>query len=153
MQKFCFRLNKSEEQFRNNIDTAMMYDKPKTVMFFTQYGKGLSFTENGNYIRGVFLNSSDKDDGFSSYRQGSSIRVRFHGKIIRNDEGDFFSGWIYPDPFSFLLIAFIFVFFIFNGESAAAIIFPAFATTLFIAGFVSLTQKCFKELSFIASGE
>lgn len=153
MQKFCFRLSKSEEQFRKNIDTAMMYDKPETVMFFTQYSKGLSFTQNEDIIKGVYLQSSDKEDGFSSSRRGQSIRVRFYGKIIHNDEGDFFSGWIYPDPFSFLLIASVFIAFIFNSESAAAIIFPTFVTALFVAGFISLTQKCFKELSFIASGE
>lgn len=151
MKNFRFRLNKTEEQFRNNIDSVMMYDRPETFLFFKNYGKGLSFIENNELIKGVYLNSSDKaHDGF---RNGSSIRVRFHGKIIRNDEGYFFTGWIYPDPLTFLIILYTFFAFMFNSESIAFMIFPAVVTAMFIAGFISLTKKCFSELSFMASGE
>lgn len=151
MQKFCFRLNKTEEQFRHNIDTSIIYDAPETFLFSKNYGKGLSFTRNDEIIKGVYLQNSDKID--ESFKRGVSIRVCFHGKIIHNDDGDFFTGWIYPDPLQLLFIICVFFSFLFFGETMIQKIISVVATAAFLFGFSSLTQKCFKELSFITSGE
>lgn len=150
MQKFCFKLNKSEERFRQNIDSSMIYDQPETFLFSKRYGKGLSFTQNGDIIKGVYLQCSDKDDDF---RHGSSIRTRFYGKIIHKDDGVYFSGWIYPDLIPLLIMIAAFFAFLSESEGIPQMIIPTVATAVFLICDITLSNKCFKELSFMASGE
>lgn len=151
MQKFCFKLSKTEEQFRHNIDTAMMYDKPEIFLFFKNYGKGLSFTKNDEIISGVYLQNSDKSE--DSLHNGVSIRARFRGKIISNDDGCFFTGWIYPDPIGLAVVIYTFLMFLILSEAMFPKLFAAGATAFFLHGYMTLISKCVKELSFIATGE
>lgn len=151
MQKFCFKLSKTEEQFRHNIDVSMTYDRPDEFLFFKNYGKGLSFTRNDEIITGVYLQNSDRPDESSA--RGASIRARFRGKIIHRDEGDFFIGWIYPDPIGLLVVLATFFSFLVYGEAVFVKAFSTIITIVVLFWYMSLTTKCFNELSFMASGE
>ena len=151
MQKFCFKLSKTEEQFRHNVDVSMVYDRPDRFLFFKNYGKGLSFTRNGETISGVYLQNSDKFD--ESFTRGASIRARFHGKIIHRDEGDFFTGWIYPDPIGLFIVLEVFFSFLIYNEAVFAKVFSTVITIIVLYWYMNLTTKCFNELSSIATGE
>ena len=151
MQKFCFRLNKTEERFRDNIDASIIYNPPETFLFFKNYSQRLSFTQNGDTIKGVYLQCSDKES--DSLRHGSSIRARFHGKITEKEDGVYFSGWIYPDPVGFAVIIYTFLMFLIYSETMFPKLFAAGTTVAFLCGYISLVSKCFKELSFMTTGE
>ena len=151
MQRFCFRLSKSEELFRDNIDASIIYNPPETFLFFKNYSKGLSFTHNGDIIKGVYLQSSDKEsDGL---RHGASIRARFHGRLLKKDDGIYFSGWIYPDPIGFAFVMYTFLMFLIYSETVLPKLFAAATAIAFFYGYISLISRCFAELSFMTTGE
>ncbi len=140
--KFSFEIKRDVYVFRQNLDSRVKNDVPKKWLLFDYYSEGLNFTDNGKYIKGIY---SDFEDEPGNVVNKTPFQVYFCGKIVERNQKNFFEGWIYPEPFQFVMITGLsFCGFSFLNWYSLLIIVPIYS--FFLWCFLSLIKRSYKDL-------